>query len=82
MGWPLPAELTGNIVSYLANPINNRNSKLELTQYATVSREWQALVEERPWASLRVKTGIPLDLNKFEEATGIPGDNHISETSS
>lgn len=47
MGWPLPTELTGRIVSYLANPVTSRNSKLELAQYATVNRDWRVLVEEQ-----------------------------------
>ena len=72
MGWPLPPELTGRIVSYLANPVTSRNSKPELAQYATVNREWQTLVEEQSWATLRVKTGTPLDLTEFEKATGHP----------
>lgn len=72
MGWPLPPELTGRVVLYLANPLTNRNSKPGLAQYATVNREWQALVEEQCWATLRVKTGTPLDLTAFEKATSHP----------
>lgn len=39
-------------------PVTTRNSKLGLAQYATVNREWQALVEEQSWATLRIKTWI------------------------
>ena len=69
MAWPLPPEITGHIVSLLANPLTYKNSKLELPQYASVNRDWQASVEERSWATLRVKTGTPLNLDQFERLT-------------
>ncbi|KAJ6017463.1 hypothetical protein N7451_000842 [Penicillium sp. IBT 35674x] len=72
MAWPLPPEITGQIVSLLANPLTHINSKLELAQYASVNRDWQISVEERSWATLRVKTGTPLNLDQFERLTNDP----------
>ncbi|KAJ5627783.1 hypothetical protein N7490_010011 [Penicillium lividum] len=72
MTWSLPPEITGHVVSLLANPLSHINSKLELAQYASVNRDWQASVEERSWATLRVKTGTPLNLDQFERLTNDP----------
>ncbi|KAJ5564643.1 hypothetical protein N7513_000885 [Penicillium frequentans] len=72
MVWPLPPDITGHIVSLLANPLTHINSKLGLAQYASVNRDWQARVEKRSWATLRFKTGTPLNLDQFEKVTNDP----------
>jgi hypothetical protein len=72
MVWPLPPEITGHIVSFLANPLTRIDSKLQLAQYASVNRDWQAIIEERIWRTLRVKTGTPLNLDQFERLINKP----------
>ncbi|KAJ5640367.1 uncharacterized protein N7484_008229 [Penicillium longicatenatum] len=72
MAWPLPSEITGRIVSLIENPLTRIDTKLRLAQYATVNRDWQPIIEERSWAKIQVKTGIPLNLDEFERLTKDP----------
>ncbi|KAJ5902915.1 hypothetical protein N7495_003443 [Penicillium taxi] len=68
----LPAICLHIISNFISSSDPLPLSKLELAQYASVNRNWQAVVEERSWATLRVKTGTPLSLDQFERLTNDP----------
>lgn len=60
-GSVLPPELIMLIIPFLANP----DSHYGLAPYATVSREWQAMVESRTFAYLELTTAKRLE--EFKE---------------
>ena len=64
MGWPLPPELTRQVVSYInARPSgpHEQQSRDGLSRYATVNRDWQAIIEELTFSTLHLKTAKRLE---------------------
>ncbi|KAJ5637143.1 hypothetical protein N7490_007022 [Penicillium lividum] len=60
----LPPELTGLIVSYIAPPLEpheQQQGQSHLSQYATVDRVWQEIIEERTFSTLCLGTAKRLD---------------------
>lgn len=67
MEWTLPPELTRQVVSYLNAPPSgphkqqSRQDGLSRVRYATVSRDWQAIIEERTFSTLHLTTAKRLE---------------------
>lgn len=68
-GYPLPPELTARVISYLTIPDNFNPYKIQeparVAQYATVSRDWQMIVERHTFSTLHLTT--PQRLTEFEQ---------------
>ncbi|KAF4772554.1 hypothetical protein HAV15_012176 [Penicillium sp. str.  len=59
MGFSLPPELTSIILEYISH------DDLHLAKYATISRDWQAIIESKTFSSLKINT--PKRLAEFNE---------------
>ncbi|KAJ5747190.1 uncharacterized protein N7511_008886 [Penicillium nucicola] len=60
MGFLLPYELIDHIITFIDEPQVSNNSgeqdKVRLAPYATVSRQWQAVVESHTFSTIRLET--------------------------
>lgn len=65
MGWPLPPELTRRVVLYINAPPSGlheqRSHQDGRSKYATVNRDWQAIIEERTFSTLHLRTAKRLE---------------------
>lgn len=63
--WPLPPELIRQVVSYInappSGPHKQQSRHKGLSRYATVNRDWQAIIEELTFSTLHLKTAKRLE---------------------
>jgi hypothetical protein len=68
-GYPLPPELTAIVISYLTLPPDYNPALFQdpspVAQYASVSRQWQGIVERHTFSTLHLTT--PQRLTEFEK---------------